>query len=136
MGIDLQTKPPVERPPVEPVTLIYYQAYANGGGEAPPGAIPEGSPRWEYPKAVSARLLNGQEAVQPGTRVAVMSLEPGSTTLWVPGNGARCVAEVLGAEAAQLSTACRTAQAGFVGTVTSVEHRQDGDELQVRIDGI
>lgn len=136
MGIDLQTKSPVARPPVQPVTLILEQSYVEDNhvrsGEAP---APE-SGDYRIPGFVPARLTGRGQSAPPGTRVSILSLAPGSVTIWIDGGGVQCIAEVIGPMAELLSSACRAGQAGFVGTITEIGCGADGSEIQVRVDGI
>ena len=118
MGIDLQKKPPTLRPPVSPVELFFDSTYSDS-----------------FPSVVVAQLFSGQAAPTPGTRVELLSLKPGIVTVWVSDQGARCVAEIEGAEATPLSDACRAFQTGFSGTVTAIGSLQGNSRFQVCIDG-
>src|SRR3954451_17607509 len=135
MGVDLQKKPPVQRPPTKPITFFCDASYRGGDDRDEMGRRSWESLRSMIPAIVTARLIPGQDAPQTASCVTIMADGPGSASVWIQQGETRCFAEVIGPAAEQSAIACRAGRTGFVGPIISAG-RNGNEDLWVRIDGI
>lgn len=134
MGVDLQKKPPIQRPPVAPIPFIFDRAYAHGsvGSES----RPPGRHGLRLPMVVTAKCSVGGSGLPVGTSVTITSRASGPAKIWAVDNGTPWMADVVGPEAMLISKVCQLAQTGLVGTVISSETTRGVAQCQVSIDAV
>jgi hypothetical protein len=139
MGVDLQKRPPVQRPPVQPITFIFDPSYCADGDDASGGSYSQSLFGLPVSCVVTAKWVRGQAVLPLQTTVTIMSLAPGRASVWVTNDESsetRCVAEVLGPDAEVLAVACRRAQSGLIATIVSLDESEGDPEVRMQIDGL
>ena len=139
MGIDVQTREPVQRPPTAPPQQPPIDLFFDPAYETPRGANSDALKdplvsRHSIPAEVAANLSPGQRSPSIGTPVAILCLEASTVTAWAPEPAPHRIGQILGPAAEDIARTCRATVGGLTGVVAEPS-LDDGGHLRVQIHG-